>query len=40
HVEAATEGGIGGLLVTYDAAGDSVFLAGAGNVAANDMLFG
>jgi hypothetical protein len=37
--KAATEGGVAGLLVTYDAAGDSVFLAHATKLAASDMLF-
>jgi hypothetical protein len=36
---AATEGGVGGLLVTYDADGDSVFLAHVSKIAASDMIF-
>ncbi|WP_431270996.1 carbohydrate-binding domain-containing protein [Dankookia sp. P2] len=39
HTKAATEGGVAGLLVTYDTAGDSVFLAHATKLAAADMLF-
>jgi hypothetical protein len=37
--KAATEGGVSGLLVTYDTAGDSVFLAHVTKLAAADMLF-
>jgi hypothetical protein len=37
--KAATEGGVSGLLVTYDTAGDSVFLAHVTKIAAADMLF-
>ncbi|WP_192912509.1 right-handed parallel beta-helix repeat-containing protein [Paracraurococcus ruber] len=37
--KAATEGGVAGLLVTYDAAGDSVFLAHAAALSARDMVF-
>ncbi len=37
--QAAAQDGVGGLLVTYDAAGDSVFLAGTTNLAAADMVF-
>ena len=39
HTTAATEGGVAGLLVTYDSAGDSVFLAHVTKVVAFDMLF-
>ncbi|TDH61852.1 glycosyl hydrolase family protein [Dankookia rubra] len=39
HTKTATEGGVSGLLVTYDTAGDSVFLAHATKLAAADMLF-
>jgi hypothetical protein len=39
HMAAATEGGVGGLLVTYDADGDSVFLAHVSKIAASDMIF-
>jgi Ca2+-binding RTX toxin-like protein len=39
HTKAATEGGVSGLLVTYDAAGDSVFLAHVTKLAAADMMF-
>ena len=39
HTTAATEGGVSGLLVTYDSAGDSVFLAHVTKLAAADMLF-
>lgn len=39
HTKAATEGGVSGLLVTYDAAGDSVFLAHVSKLAATDMVF-
>ncbi|MDN3568529.1 hypothetical protein QWZ14_29480, partial [Paeniroseomonas aquatica] len=39
HTSAATEGGVAGLLVTYDAQGDSVFLAHVSKIAAADMLF-
>jgi hypothetical protein len=37
--KAAIEGGASGLLVTYDTAGDSVFLAHVTKIAAVDMLF-
>ena len=37
--KAATEGGVSGLLVTYDTAGDSVFLAHVTKLAAADMMF-
>jgi len=36
---AAVEDGVSGLLVTYDAAGDSVFLAHVGAISAKDMIF-
>ena len=39
HTAAATEDGVAGLLVTYDGAGDSVFLAHVSKIAASDMLF-
>ncbi|MFC7473404.1 carbohydrate-binding domain-containing protein [Dankookia sp. GCM10030260] len=39
HTKAATEGGVSGLLVTYDSAGDSVFLAHVTKLAAADMMF-
>ena len=39
HTAAATEAGVAGLLVTYDSAGDSVFLAHVTKIAASDMLF-
>ena len=39
HTTATTEGGVAGLLVTYDSAGDSVFLAHATQLVASDMLF-
>ena len=39
HTTAATEGGVAGLLVTYDAEGDSIFLAHVSNIGAGDMLF-
>ncbi len=39
HTTAATEGGVAGLLVTYDAEGDSIFLAHVSNIGAADMLF-
>ena len=39
HTKAATEGGVSGLLVTYDTAGDSVFLAHVTKLAAADMMF-
>jgi len=39
HTALATEAGVSGLLVTYDSAGDSIFLAHATALAAKDMLF-
>jgi beta-glucanase (GH16 family) len=39
HTKAATEDGVSGLLVTYDTAGDSVFLAHVIKLAVADMLF-
>jgi hypothetical protein len=40
HMTAATEAGVSGLLVTYDAEGDSVFLAHVSKIATSDMIFG
>ena len=39
HTAAATEDGVAGLRVTYDADGDSVFLAHVSKIGATDMLF-
>ncbi|MDI3309040.1 MAG: family 16 glycosylhydrolase [Acetobacteraceae bacterium] len=39
HTTRTTEGGVSGLLITYDAAGDSVFLAHVTELAAADMIF-
>jgi len=39
HTARTTEGGVSGLLITYDAAGDSVFLAHVTELPAADMIF-
>ncbi|MFC7692691.1 hypothetical protein ACFQY5_27055 [Paeniroseomonas aquatica] len=39
HMTVATESGVAGLLVTYDAVGHSVFLAHASKLGATDILF-
>jgi Ca2+-binding RTX toxin-like protein len=38
-ITAATQGGVAGTLVTFDAAGHSVFLAGVGGLNGSEMLF-